>query len=36
MHGVNAADADADACEMEHVISEAAYKMMKKYVSDNK
>ncbi len=36
VHGVNAADADADACEMEHVISEAAYKMMKKYVSDNK
>lgn len=36
VHGVNAADADADACEMEHVISEAAYKMMKKYVSENK
>ncbi|MDE6356578.1 MAG: metal-dependent transcriptional regulator [Clostridia bacterium] len=36
LHGVNAADADADACEMEHVISEATFKMMKKYVSENK
>lgn len=36
LHGVNAADADADACEMEHVISEATYEMMKKYVSENK
>lgn len=32
MHGVNALDADADACEMEHCISEATYQMMKKYV----
>ena len=36
LHGVNAADADADACEMEHVISEATFEMMKKYVSENK
>lgn len=36
MHGVNEADADADACEMEHVISESTYEMVKKYVSENK
>ena len=36
LHGVNASDADADACEMEHVISEATYEMMKKFVSENK
>lgn len=36
LHGVNAVDADADACEMEHVISEATFKMMKKFVSENK
>lgn len=33
LHGVNSLDADADACEMEHVISEASFEMMKKYVS---
>ena len=36
LHGVNAADADADACEMEHVISDATFEMMKKYVDENK
>jgi len=36
LHGVNSADADADACEMEHVVSEATYEMMKKFVSENK
>lgn len=33
-HGVNAADADADACELEHVISEATFGMMKNYVNN--
>lgn len=32
MHGVNSLDADADACELEHVISDATFKMMKNYV----
>ena len=32
MHGVNALDADGDACEMEHVISEATFDMMREYV----
>lgn len=32
LHGVNEADADADACEMEHVVSEATFDMMKEYV----
>ena len=36
LHGVNAADADADACEMEHVISAATFDMIKKFVTDNK
>lgn len=31
-HGVNAIDADADACELEHVVSEATFEMMKNYV----
>ena len=31
--GVNAADADADACEMEHVLSEATYAAMQEYVN---
>ena len=31
--GVNEADADADACEMEHVLSDAAYEAMKKRLS---
>ena len=36
LHGVNAIDADADACELEHVISEATFEMMKSYVSEHK
>ena len=36
LHGVNALDADADACEMEHVISQATFDMMKNYVDKNK
>lgn len=36
LHGVNAADADADACEMEHVISETTFGMMKNYVANYK
>ncbi len=35
LHGVNAADADGDACELEHVLSEASYDMMEKYVEAN-
>lgn len=31
-HGVNAVDANADACEMEHVLSDATFEMMKNYV----
>ena len=34
--GVNQADADADACEMEHVLSEATYNAMKEYIEKNK
>ena len=33
LHGVNAAAADADACEMEHVVSPSTFDMMKDYVS---
>lgn len=36
MHGVNALDADSDACELEHVISDATYEMMKNYVASDK
>lgn len=34
--GVNPHDAEADACEMEHVVSEATFSKMKDYVSANK
>ncbi len=34
LNGVNEADADSDACEMEHVISEATFEMMKNFVSN--
>ncbi|MBD5583843.1 MAG: metal-dependent transcriptional regulator [Clostridia bacterium] len=34
LHGVNDADAEADACELEHVISEATFDMMKSFVSN--
>lgn len=33
--GVNEADADSDACEMEHVLSEATFGAMKKYIEKN-
>ena len=36
LHGVNEIDANNDACEMEHALSEATYQMMKNYVSNNK
>ena len=32
--GVNDADADNDACEMEHVVSEETFKMIKKFVEE--
>lgn len=35
MHGVNEGDADRDACELEHVVSQATFSMMEKYVADN-
>lgn len=34
--GVNGDDADADACEMEHVLSEASFKAMKNFLENNK
>lgn len=34
LHGVNDLDADGDACEMEHVISENTFEMMKNYVEE--
>lgn len=36
LHGVNEADANADACEMEHVISDATFEMMKAAVKGHK
>ncbi|MDE6597228.1 MAG: metal-dependent transcriptional regulator [Clostridia bacterium] len=36
LHGVNGLDADADACEMEHVISEATFDMMREYVEKHR
>ncbi len=36
MHGVNGLDADADACEMEHVISDSTLDMMRQYVIKNR
>jgi len=36
LHGVNDADADADACEMEHVVSEATFDAMKAFVAEKK
>lgn len=32
--GVNEGDADTDACELEHIVSDETYKMMKKFVED--
>ena len=34
--GVDEADADSDACEMEHVLSDATFAAMKKYIDSNK
>lgn len=34
--GVNDTDADADACEMEHVISEDTFQAMCEYIEKNK
>lgn len=34
--GVNSADADLDACEMEHVLSAATLEAMREYVKNNK
>lgn len=34
--GVNDADADADACEMEHVLSEASFEAMKSFLEKKK
>lgn len=36
LHGVNQQDADADACEMEHLLSDATYQMIKDYVATHK
>ena len=33
--GVNRIDAEADACEVEHVISEATFEAIKKFVKNN-
>lgn len=35
LHGVNAKDADDDACEMEHVVSEATFSVMEKFVEEH-
>ena len=34
--GVNSADADADACEMEHVLSDATFGAIKNFVDGQK
>ena len=34
--GVNEADADSDACLMEHCVSEATFKAIEKFVNENK
>lgn len=36
LHGVNSKDAEADACELEHVVSEATFEAIKSYVRENK
>lgn len=36
LHGVNELDADADACEFEHAVSDATFDMMKAYVTGHK
>lgn len=34
--GVNAADAEEDACKMEHVISEATFAVIKEYLNSHR
>lgn len=34
--GVNGADADSDACEMEHVLSDATYEAIRTYINKDK
>lgn len=34
--GVNDDDADADACEMEHIVSDATFEKIKDYVENHK
>lgn len=36
LHGVDERDADADACEMEHILSDATFEMMKEFVKSEK
>ena len=36
LNGVNAVDADADACEFEHAVSAATFEMMKNFVKNKK
>jgi len=36
LHGVNEEDADADACEMEHVVSDATFEAIKSFVAEKK
>ena len=35
LHGVNSEDAEADACEMEHGISQATWDMMRAFVENS-
>jgi len=36
LHGVDGENADKDACEMEHCISQVTFSAMEKYVEENK
>lgn len=36
LHGVDKENADRDACEMEHCISQATFSAMERYVEENK
>lgn len=36
LNGVNERDADADACELEHVLSDASFAMMKEFVASRR
>lgn len=33
LHGVNEIDAERDACELEHVVSDATFQMMQDYIN---